>query len=156
MLAPWKNSYDWSGQHIKKQRNYFANKGMSSQSYHFSSSQVWMWELDFKQSWALKNWCFWTVELEKTLESPSDFKEIKLVNPKGNKSWILMGSTDADATWAQPRGATLLPRAGSVAKRSYPGPKGRGGSREELPHIRGKEKRLWFAEVAIKRDHCSR
>ena len=70
MLTPWKKSYDQPGQHIKKQRHYFANKGLSSQSYDFSSSHVWMWELDHKESWALKNWCFWTVVLEKTLESP--------------------------------------------------------------------------------------
>ena len=67
MLAPWKKSYDQPRQHIKKQRHYFANKGLSSQRYVFSSSHVWMWELDYKDSWALKNWCFWTVVLEKTL-----------------------------------------------------------------------------------------
>ena len=78
-------------QHIKKQRHYFANKGLSSQSYGFSSSHVWMWELDHKESWALRNWCFWTVVLEKTLESPLDNKEIQPVHPKGNQSWILIG-----------------------------------------------------------------
>ena len=78
MLAPWKKSYDRPRQHIKKQRHYFANKGLSSQSHGFSSSHVWMWELDYKESWALKNWCFWTVVLEKTLESPLDCKEIQL------------------------------------------------------------------------------
>ena len=67
------------------------NKGPSSQSYGFSSSQVWMWELDYKESWALKNWCFWTVVLEKTLESPADCKEIQPVNRKGNQSWIFTG-----------------------------------------------------------------
>ena len=76
MLAPWKKSYDQPRQHIKKQRRYFANKGPSSQGYGFSSSLVWMWELDHKESWAPKNWCFWTVVLEKTLESPLDCKEI--------------------------------------------------------------------------------
>ena len=75
MLAPWKNSYDQPQQHIKKQRRYFANKGPSSQVYGFSSSHVWMWELDYKENWELKNWCFWTVVLEKTLENPLDFKE---------------------------------------------------------------------------------
>ena len=84
MLAPWKKSYDQSRQNIKKQRYYFANKGPYSQSYDFSSSHVWMWELDHKESWVPKNWYFWTVVLEKTLESPLDCKEIKLVNPKGN------------------------------------------------------------------------
>ena len=83
--------------HIKKQRCYIANKGPSSQSCGFSSSHVWMWELDHKDSWALKNWCFWTLVLEKTLESPLDCKEIKPVNPQGNKSWIFIGRTDAEA-----------------------------------------------------------
>ena len=95
-LAPWKKSYDKPRQHIKKKRHYFANKSPSSQSYDFSSSHVWMWEWDCKESWVLKNWCFWTVVLEKTLESPSDSKEIKSVNPKGNQSWIFLGRTDAE------------------------------------------------------------
>ena len=97
MLGPWKKSYDKPRQHIKKQRHYFANKGPSIQSYGFSSSQVWMWELDHKQSWALKNWCFWTVVLEKTIRSPLHSKEIKAVHPKGNQSWIFIGRTDAEA-----------------------------------------------------------
>ena len=96
MLAPWKKSYDKSRQHIKKQRHYFTDKGPSSQSYGFSSSHVWMWELDCKESWALKNWYFWTVVLEKTLGSPLYCKEIKLVNPKGNQSCIFIGRTDAE------------------------------------------------------------
>ena len=74
MLAPWEKSHDQPRQHIKKQRNDFANEGSLSQSYDFSSSLVWMWELDYKENWALKNWCFWTVVLEKTFESPLDFK----------------------------------------------------------------------------------
>ena len=82
MLVPWKKSYDQPRQHIKEQRHYFANKGLSSQSYGFSSSHVWMWELDYKQSWVPKNWNFWTVVFEKTLESPLDCKEIQAVNPK--------------------------------------------------------------------------
>ena len=82
---------------LKKQRHYFANKGLSSQSCSFSSSHVWMWELDYKESWALKNWCLWTVVLEKTLESPLACKEIKPVHPKGNQSWIFTGRTDAEA-----------------------------------------------------------
>ena len=77
-------------QHIKKQRHNFDDKGLYSQSYGFSSSHVWMWELDYKESWVLKNWCFWTVVLEKTLESPLDCKEIKAFNPKGNQSWIFI------------------------------------------------------------------
>ena len=96
-IAPWKKSYDQSIQHIKKQRHYFTNKGSSSQGYGFSSSHVWMWELDYKESWALKSWCFWTVVLEETLESPLDCKEIQLVHPKENQSWILIGRTDAEA-----------------------------------------------------------
>ena len=80
----------------KKQRHYFANKGLSSQSYGFSSSHIWMWELDYKKSWVPKNWCFWTVVLEKTLESPLDSKEIQPVHPKGNRSWIFIGGTDAE------------------------------------------------------------
>ena len=80
-----------------QQRHYFIHKGLSSQSYGFSSSHVWMWELDYKESWALKNWCFWTVVLEETLESPLDCGEIKPVNPKGNQSWIFISRTDAEA-----------------------------------------------------------
>ena len=97
MLTPWKESYDQPRQHIKKQRYYFANKGPSSQSYGFSSSHVWMWDMEYIESWALKNWCFWTVVLEKTFESPLDCKEIQPVHPKGNCSWIFIGSTYAEA-----------------------------------------------------------
>ena len=82
MLSPRKKSCDQPRQHIKKKRHYFADKSLSSQSYGFSSSHVWIWELDYKESWALQNWCFWTVVLEKTLESPLDCKEVKLVNLK--------------------------------------------------------------------------
>jgi len=87
MLALWKKSYGQPIQHIKKQRHYFANKGLSSQSYGFSSSRVCMWELDYKENWATKNWCFWTVVLEKTVESLLDWKEIQLVHPKGHQPW---------------------------------------------------------------------
>ena len=97
MLVPWKKSYDQLGQHIKKQGHYFANKVPSSQSYGFSSSHIWMWELDHKESWAPKNWCFWTVVLEKTLDCPLDCKEIQPVHLKGNQSWIFIGRTDAEA-----------------------------------------------------------
>ena len=96
-LAPWKKSYDQSKQHIRKQRHYFANKGPSGQGYGFSSSCVWMWELDCEESWVPKNWCFWTMVLEKTLESPLDCKEIKPVNPEGDQSWVFIGRTDAEA-----------------------------------------------------------
>ena len=74
MLTPWKESYDQHRQHIQKQRHYFANKVLSSQGYGFSSGHVWMWELNYKESWAPKDWCFWAVVLEKTLESPLDCK----------------------------------------------------------------------------------
>ena len=83
-------SYDQSRQHIKKQRHYFTDKSPSSQSYGFSSSYVWMWELDYKESWVPKNWCFWTVVLEKALENPLCCKEIKPIHPKGNQSWIFI------------------------------------------------------------------
>ena len=96
-LAPWKKSYDHPRHRIKKQRHYFANKGSSNQMYDFSSSHVWMWEFDHKESWALKNWCFWTVMLEKSRESPLDCKESQPVHPKGNQSWIFIGRTDAEA-----------------------------------------------------------
>ena len=82
MLAPWKRSYDQPRQHIKKQRHYFANKGLSCLGYGFSSGHVWMWELNCEESWVPKNWCFWTVVLEKTLESPLDCKEIQPVHPR--------------------------------------------------------------------------
>ena len=97
MFAPWKNSYDKPRQCTEKQRHHFADKGPSSQSCGFSTSHVRMWELNYIESWALKNWCFWTVVLEKTLESPLDFKEIKPVNPKGNQLWIFIGRADVDA-----------------------------------------------------------
>ena len=96
-LTPWKKSYDQPRQHIQRQRHYFANKGPSSQSYGFLSSHVLMWELDYKESWVPKNWCFWTVVLEKTLESPLDSKEIQPVHSKANKFWIFIGRTDAEA-----------------------------------------------------------
>ena len=96
-LAPWKKKYDQPRQHIKKQRHYFANKGPSSQSYGFSSSHVCMWELYHKESWALKNWCFWPMVLEKTLESPLDYKEIQPVHLKGNQPCIFIGRSDAEA-----------------------------------------------------------
>ena len=95
MVTPWKqvNNLD----RILKSRHYFAIKGLSSQIYGFSSSHVWMWELDYNESWALKNSCFGTVVLEKTLESPLDCKEIQPVNPKGNQSWIFTGMTDVES-----------------------------------------------------------
>ena len=122
--TPWKESYDQPRQHIKKQRHYFANKGPSCQSSGFSSSHVWMWELDYKESWVLKNWCFWTVVLEKTLESPLDSKEInqsilKEISPEYSleglmlklklqyfghlmrKNWLIEKAPDAGKDWRQ-------------------------------------------------------
>ena len=102
-LSGWKRlgcsiyRVDQPRQHIKKQRYYFANKGLSSQSYGFSSSHAWIWEFDYKESWAPKNLCFWTVVLEKTLEGPLVCKEIQPVHPKGNRSWIFIGRIDAKA-----------------------------------------------------------
>ena len=81
---------------LKKQRHYFANKGPSGQGYGFIRSRVWMWKLDCEESWALKNWSFWTVMLEKPLERPLDCKEIQPVHPKGDQSWIFIERTDAE------------------------------------------------------------
>ena len=125
MLAPWEKSYDRPRQHIKKQRHYFANKGPSSQSYGFSSSLIWMWELDYKESWAPKKWYFWTVVLERSLESPLDCKEIKpkailkeispeysleglmlklklpILWPPDVKSWLIWKDPDSGKDWRQ-------------------------------------------------------
>ena len=95
-----KDTYSLEGKlwlHIEKQRHYFVNKGPSSQGYGFSSSHVWMWKSDYKQSWALKNWCFWTVVLEKTLEGPLDCKEVQPFHPKGDQSLVFFGRTDVEA-----------------------------------------------------------
>ena len=94
LLAPWKKSYDQPRQHIQKQKHYFPNKGPPSQSYGYSSSHVWMWELDYKESW-----CFWTVVLEKTLESALDCKEIQPVHPKGDQSWIFIAEAETPIFW---------------------------------------------------------
>ena len=101
-------------QHIKKQRHYSAYKGPSSQSYGFSSSHLWMWELDCKESWAPKKWCFWTVVLEKTLESPLGCKKIQPVHSKGNQPWIFNERTDVEAE--TPLFGHLLLRANSLEK----------------------------------------
>ena len=122
MLAPWKISCDKSRQHTKKQRHHFADKGPSSQSYGFSSSHVWMWELNAKENWMPKNWCFQTLVLEKTLESPLDCEEIKPVNPKGNQCWMFIGSTDAEAeapilaTWCEEPTHQLIRKAPDAGK----------------------------------------
>ena len=96
MLAPWKKSYEKPRQCTKKQRHCFADKGPYSQSCGFSSSHVPLWELDYKEGWVPKHWCFRIVVLGKTLESPLDCSEIKPVNPKGNQLWIFIGRTDAE------------------------------------------------------------
>ena len=97
MFASWEKSYEKPRLHIKKQRHYFANKDPSSQGYDFSSSHIWMWDLDYKESWAPKNWCFWTVVLEKTPESPLDLKEIQPIHPNGDQSSVFIGRTDVEA-----------------------------------------------------------
>ena len=108
MLTSWKKSYDQPRQHIRKQRHYFVNKGLSSQGYDFSSGHVWMWELACEEGWVPKNWCFWTVVFQKTLESPLDCKEIQPVHPKGDQSYLFIGRTDVEsensntlATWCR-------------------------------------------------------
>ena len=93
---------DQPRQHIQKQRHYFVNKGPSSQSYGLFSGHVWMWELDCEESWVPKNWCFWSVVLEKILESPLDCREIQPVHSKGNQSWIFIGRTVAEAETETP------------------------------------------------------
>ena len=129
MLAPWKKSYDQPREFIKMQRHYFVNKGPSSQGYVFSSSHVWMWELDCEESWALKNWCFWTMVLEKILESPLDCKEIQPVHPKGNQSWIFTGRTNVEAK--TPTFWPLMQRTDSLGKTLM------------LGNIEGKRRRGW-------------
>ena len=132
MLTPWKENYDKPRRHIKKERLYFANKGLSSQGYSFSSGHVWMWELDYKESWALKNWYFWTVVLERTLESPLDCKEIQSVHPKGDQSWVFIERTDV----VQYSGH-LMQRADSLEKTLMLG--GIGGRRR-----RGRQRMRWL------------
>ena len=127
MLTLWKRSYKILRQHIKKQRHYFANKGPSNQTYGFSSSHVWMWDLDYKESWVQKNWCFWSVVLEKTLESPLDCKETQPVHLKGNQPWIFIGRTDAEAEtpilWP-PEAKSWLIRKDSDARKDWRQEKG--------------------------------
>ena len=96
MLSPWKKSYDQPREHIKKRDITFPTK-VHLVKLWFSNSHIWMWELDYKESWVLKNWCFWTVVLEETLESPLDSEEVQLIHLEGNQSWIFIGRTDAEA-----------------------------------------------------------
>ena len=116
MLTPWKKSYDQPRQDIIKQRHYFANKGPYSKSYGFSSSHVWVWELDHKEGWLPKNWCFQTIVLEKTLESPLNCEEIKPVNPKGNQSWIFTRRTDAKTPILWPPDGPLVGKDSDAGK----------------------------------------
>ena len=126
----------WPRQHIKKRRHYFANKGLSSQSNGFSSSHVWMWELDYKESRAQKNWRFWSVVLEKTLESPLDCKEIQPVHPK-DQSWVFIGRTDVEAE--TPNFGHLMRRADSYEKTLLLGKieGGRRGGRQRIRWLDG-------------------
>ena len=134
MLAPRKKSYDQLRWRILKQRYYFANKGPSSQSYGFSSHHVWMWELDYKESWVLKIWCFWTVLLKKTLEIPLGCKKIQPVHPKGNQSWICIGRIYAEAEtpvlWP-PHAKSWLIGKDSVAGRDW-GQEEKGMTEDEM------------------------
>ena len=114
----------------QKQRHYFADKGPYTQSYGYPNSHVWMWELDHKEGWVPKNWCFWTVVLKKTLESPLDCKEIKPVNPKGNQPWILTGRTEAEGETPM----LLPPDVKSLPIRKDP----------YLGKIEGRRKREWY------------
>ena len=122
MLAPRKKGYDKPRQGIQKQRHYFGNKCLYSQSYGFSSSRVCMWELDHKEDWAWKHWCFWTVVLEKTLVSPLGCKEIQPVHPKGDQSWMFISRTDdetgAPILWP-PDGKSWLIRKHSDAGKDW-------------------------------------
>ena len=131
MLAPWKKSYDKPRQHIKKQRHNFADKGPTSQSYDFPGVMH-RCELDHKEVWVLKDWCFWTVVLEKTLESPWDYKEIQPVHPKGNQSWIVIGRTDAEAPvlWPPDAKSQLIGKDPDVGKEW--GQEEKGTTKEEM------------------------
>ena len=129
MLTPWKKKYDIPREHINKQRHHFANKGVHCLNYDFPSSHVRMWELDRKEGWALKNWCFWTVVPEKTLESPLDSKGDQTVNPKGNQPWIFTGRTDAESKLQY--FGHLMQRANSLEKSLMPG------------NIEGRRRRGW-------------
>ena len=128
---------------IKKQRHYFASKGLSSQGCGFSSGHVWMWELDCEESWALKNWSFWTLVLEKTLENPLDCKEIQPVHCKGDQSWVFIGRTDAEAE--TPYCGHLMRRVDSLEKSLMLG--GIGGRRR-----RGRQRMRWLDGITDSMD----
>ena len=138
-----KKNYDQPRQHTKKQRHYFANKGWYSQSYGFSSGHVWMWELDHKENWVLKNWCFWTVVLEKTLESPLDCKEIKPVKPKGNQCWLIIGRIDVEAEAL----ILCLPDA-----KNWLTVKDLGAEKTEVRRRRGRQRMRWLDGITNSMD----
>ena len=142
MLALWKESYNKPRQSVKKQRHHFANKGLYCQSYGFSSSHVWMWELDHEEGWTPNNCTFWIVV--KTLESPLDSKEIKLVNPKGNQPWIFTGRTDAKAEapvlWPPDVKSHLMSRANSLEKTLMLG-------KSEGKRRRGRQRMRWSSSI---------
>ena len=142
MLAPWKKSYDQPRQHIKNQKHYFPDKGLSSQSYGFSSSQVRMWELDHKKGWAPKNWCFWTVVMENMHESPLDCKEIQPVNCKGNQTWVFIERTDAEGDAPIP----MPPDVRSQLIRKDPG--GKDWRQERW----GQQRRRWLVDITNSMD----
>ena len=146
MFAPWKKSFDKPREHIKEQRHYFADKRPCGQSYGFSSSHVWMWELDHKESWVLKNWCFWTVVLEKTLESSLYCKEIKAANPEGNQSWIVIGRTDAEAPviWPPDAKTQFIVRKRWMALKTW---------QQQLHTINTRNKKEWRKKEQKKRKH---
>ena len=102
--------------HIEKQRHCFVNKGPSSQGYDFSSGHVWIWELDYKEIWVPKYWCFWTMVLEKTLESPLDCKDIQPVHPKGEQSWVIIGRTESPMLWPPDAKSCLIWKAPDAGK----------------------------------------
>ena len=137
MLAPWKESYDQPRQYIQKQRHYFIDLSPNSKSYDFSNSHVWMWKLAHTEGWEPKNWCFWAVVLEKTLESPLDSKEIKLVNPKGNQLWIFTGRTVAEAE---------APILGHLMQRWFIG-KDCDAGEDEGRRRRGQQRMKWLGSI---------
>ena len=136
-------SYDRPRQHTKKQRHYFTNKCLSSQSYGFSSSHVQMWDLDHKEDWVPKNGCFLTVVIEKTLENSLDCKEIKPVNPKGNQHWIFIGRTDAEAKL--PYFGPLMWRANTLEKTLMLG-------KIEGKKRRGQQRMRWLDSITDSKD----
>ena len=130
-------------QHIQKQRHYFANKGPSSQGYGFSIGHVWMWELDYKESWVPKNWCFWTVVLEKTLESPLDCKEIQPVHPKGGQSRVFIAGTGVEAE---------TPILWPPAAKSWPIGKDPDAGKGEGRRRRGRQRMRWLDGITDSMD----